>query len=72
MFLQQTGFILKKNKKNWGLMVSKVILSYNWPIKPKNLGPQLIKSSQSNSNLGCPNLVLRYLITTLLSRKPEL
>ena len=51
-------------------MVSKVILGHDHPIKNKDLGPGLIKSSQSNFNLqhSDSNLVLSYLITTVQIR----
>ena len=51
-------------------MVSKVILGHDYPIKPKDLGPGLIKSSQSNFNLQSSDsyLVLSYLITTVEMR----
>ena len=51
-------------------MVSKVILGHDYPIKPENLGPGLIKSSQSNFNLQSSDsyLVLSYLITTVQIR----
>ena len=36
-------------------MGSKVIFRYDWPIKPQNLCPWLVKSSQSNFNLRSPD-----------------
>ena len=52
---------INEEPKFWDLMVSKVILV----IRPKNLGPWFIKSSQSNWNLqsSYSNLVLSYLKT---------
>ena len=51
-------------------MVSKVILRHDYPMKPKDLGPGLIKSSQSIFNLQSSNsyLVLSYLITAVQMR----
>ena len=49
-------------------MSSNVIFRYDWPIKPQNLCPWLLKSSQSNFNLRLPDcyLVRSYLIITVL------
>ena len=46
-------------------MGSNVIFRYDWPIKPQNLCPWLVKSSQWNFNLQSPDcyLVRSYLIT---------
>ena len=48
-------------------MGSHVIFWYDWPIKPQNLCPWLVKPSQSNFNLRSPDcyLVRSYLITTV-------
>ena len=58
---------MNKEPKFWGLMVSKVILGHDHPIKLKDFGHVLIKPSQSNFNLQSSdsNLVLSYLITTV-------
>ena len=48
-------------------MGSNFIFRYDWPIKPQNLCPWLVKSSQSNFNLRSPDFywVRSYLITTV-------
>ena len=48
-------------------MNSKFIPEHDLAIKPQNLGPWLMKSSQSNFNLRSPSsyLVRSYLITKL-------
>ena len=58
---------INKDPKFWGLMGSKVISWYDWPIKPQNLCLWLVKSSQSNFNLRSPDCywVCSYLITTV-------
>ena len=49
-------------------MGSNVIFRYDWPIKPQNFCPWLVKSSQSNFNLRSPDCywVCSYLITTVI------
>ena len=54
-------------------MGSKVIFGYDSLIKPKNVCPRLVKSSQSNLNLQSPDcyLVCSYLITTVHIQGPK-
>ena len=48
-------------------MSSNIIFKYDWPIKPQNLCPWFVKTSQSNFNLRSPDCywVCSYLITTV-------
>ena len=70
-----SSLIAKPNKdpKFWVLMGSNVIFRYDWPIKPQNLCPWLVKSSQSNFNLRLPDCywVRSYLITTVRIKTTE-
>ena len=49
-------------------MASNVIFRYDWPIKPQNVCPWLVKSNQSNFNFRSPDCywVRSYLITTVM------
>ena len=57
-----TVAFINKDPKFWVLMGSNVIFRYDWPIKLQNLCPWLVKSSQSNLNLYCRQIVIGFVV----------